>query len=86
VEAGTRVVQLAYSNGDADDVVDQAQAEVYAVTERRISEDYLPLSEIMEGTLDEIDAINFAAASSPASPPASPTWTNSPTAYTPASS
>lgn len=58
VEAGTRVVQLAYSNGDADDVVDQAQAEVYAVTERRISEDYLPLSEIMEGTLDEIDAIN----------------------------
>jgi replicative DNA helicase len=58
VEAGTRIVQLAYSNGDADDVVDQAQAEVYAVTERRISEDYLPLSEIMEGTLDEIDAIN----------------------------
>ena len=58
VEAGTRIVQLAHSNGEADEVVDQAQAEVYAVTERRTSEDYLPLSEIMEGTLDEIDAIN----------------------------
>jgi replicative DNA helicase len=58
VEAGTRIVQLAYSSGDADDVVDQAQAEVYAVTERRASEDYLRLSEIMEGALDEIDAIN----------------------------
>ncbi len=58
VEAGTRIVQLAYSNGAADDVVDQAQAEVYAVTERRTSEDYLLLAEIMEGTLDEIDAIN----------------------------
>jgi replicative DNA helicase len=58
VEAGTRIVQLAYSTGDADDVVDQAQAEVYAVTERRASEDYLRLAEIMEGALDEIDAIN----------------------------
>ena len=33
------------------------QAEVYGVTERRVSEDYLPLSEIMPGALDEIEAI-----------------------------
>ncbi len=59
VEAGTRIVQIAYSaGGDADDIVDQAQAEVYAVTDRRTSEDYLPLSAIMEGALDEIEAIN----------------------------
>src|SRR5690625_6824150 len=45
------------SDGEADDIVDRAQAEVYAVTERRTSEDYLPLSDIMEGTLDEIEAI-----------------------------
>jgi replicative DNA helicase len=58
VEAGTRIVQMGYSaEGEADDVVDRAQAEVYSVTERRSSEDYLPLSAIMEGTLDEIDAI-----------------------------
>jgi replicative DNA helicase len=30
---------------------------VYAVTDRRVSEDYLPLSEIMPGALDEIEAI-----------------------------
>ena len=44
--------------GEADDVVDRAQAEIYAVTERRTSEDYLPLADIMQGTLDEIEAIS----------------------------
>jgi replicative DNA helicase len=49
---------MGYSgDGEADDIVDAAQAEVYSVTERRASEDYLPLSEVMEGTLDEIEAI-----------------------------
>jgi replicative DNA helicase len=58
VEVGTRIVQLGYSgDGEADDLVDQAQAEVYSVTDRRVSEDYLPLSEIMPGALDEIEAI-----------------------------
>jgi replicative DNA helicase len=58
VEVGTRIVQLGYAgDGDADDLVDQAQAEVYAVTDRRTSEDYLPLAEIMPGALDEIEAI-----------------------------
>jgi len=58
IEAGTKIVQMGFAgDGDADDVVDAAQAEVYAVTDRRTSEDYLPLSAIMEGTLDEIEAI-----------------------------
>ncbi len=58
VEVGTRIVQLGYSgDGDANDLVDRAEAEVYGVTDRRISEDYLPLSEIMPGALDEIEAI-----------------------------
>jgi replicative DNA helicase len=58
VEAGTRIVQLGYSgDGDADEIVDRAEAEVYGVTDRRVSEDYLALSEIMPGALDEIEAI-----------------------------
>jgi replicative DNA helicase len=58
VEAGTRIVQLGYSgDGDADEIVDRAEAEVYGVTARRISEDYLALAEIMPGALDEIEAI-----------------------------
>ncbi len=60
VEAGTKIVQMGYGadGGEADEIVDRAQAELYAVTERRTSEDYLPLSEIMQGTLDEIEAIS----------------------------
>ncbi|GAA3213401.1 replicative DNA helicase [Actinocorallia longicatena] len=58
VEAGTRIVQLGYAQGaDADDLLDQAQAEVYAIADKRSGEDYLPLSEIMPGALDEIEAI-----------------------------
>ncbi|MDX6742707.1 replicative DNA helicase [Actinocorallia sp. A-T 12471] len=58
VEAGTRIVQLGYSAGaDADDLLDQAQAEVYAIADKRSGEDYLQLSDIMPGALDEIEAI-----------------------------
>jgi replicative DNA helicase len=59
ITAGTRIVQMGYATdgGEVDDLVDSAQAEVYAVTERRASEDYLQLGDIMEGALDEIEAI-----------------------------
>ena len=58
VEAGTRIVQFGYAgDADADDLVDRAQAEVYAVTDNRMGEDYHSLSEIMPGALDEIEAI-----------------------------
>jgi replicative DNA helicase len=59
VEAGTRIVQMGYhADADADDIVDRAQAEVYAVTDRRTSDDYLILGDILQGTLDEIEAIS----------------------------
>jgi replicative DNA helicase len=58
VEVGTRIVQLGYSgDGDADELLDRAEAEIYGVSDRRVSEDYHPLSEIMPGALDEIEAI-----------------------------
>ena len=59
VEAGSRITQLGYqATGDVDDIVDRAQAEVYDVTERRTSEDYLPLRDIMNDALNEIEAIS----------------------------
>ena len=59
VEAGTRIVQMGYAGeGDVDNVVDRAQAEVYEITERRTSEDYQPLRELMDGALTEIEAIS----------------------------
>ncbi|MBE8471532.1 replicative DNA helicase [Streptomyces justiciae] len=58
VEAGTRITQMGYAaDDDIDEIVNRAQAEIYAVTEQRTSEDYLPLGDIMEGALDEIEAI-----------------------------
>ena len=64
VEAGTKIVQLGYtSEGEVDDMVDQAQAEVYAVTERRASEDYVQLSTLLPQALDEIEAILTACGS-----------------------
>ena len=58
IEAGTKIVQLGYSQeGEVDDAVDQAQAEIYQVTEHRSSEDYIQLSELLPAALDEIEAI-----------------------------
>jgi replicative DNA helicase len=58
VEAGTRIAQMGYaSEGDVDEIVNAAQAEIYAVTEARTNEDYAPLGDIMEGALDEIESI-----------------------------
>ena len=58
VDAGTRIVQLGYATdgGDVDDLVNTAQAEVYAVTERRTAEDYVPLKDVINSTMEEIDA------------------------------
>lgn len=61
VEAGTRIVQLGYGSAsgagrEVDDVVDLAQQAVYDVTERRTSEDYTVLEELLQPTMDEIEA------------------------------
>jgi replicative DNA helicase len=60
VEAGTRVVQYGYAGADGadvNDVVDRAQSEIYDVTERRTSEDFVALEDLLQPTMDEIDAI-----------------------------
>lgn len=62
VEAGTKIVQLGYgsaagSGRDVDDIVDMAQQAVYDVTERRVSEDFAVLSDMLQPTLDEIEAV-----------------------------
>lgn len=58
VEAGTKIVQLGYTDeGEVDDAVDQAQAEIFAVTERREADDYIQLSQLLPAALDEIEKI-----------------------------
>ena len=57
VEAGTKVVQLGYTGGpDVDDVVDAAQQVVYDVSERRGGDDFAALGDMLQPTLDEIEA------------------------------
>ncbi len=62
VEAGTRIVQLGYGAAgaggrDVDETVDLAQQEIYNVTEKRVSEDFAILAEMLQPTLDEIEAV-----------------------------
>lgn len=61
VGAGTRVVQYGYAGADGADVaevIDRAQAEIYDVTEDRRGQDYAPVGELLQDTMDEIDAIS----------------------------
>ncbi|WP_043513213.1 MULTISPECIES: replicative DNA helicase [unclassified Actinoplanes] len=62
VEAGTKIVQLGYGAGgnggrDVDDIVDRAQQAIYDVTEKRVSEDFAALGDMLQPTLDEIEAV-----------------------------
>jgi replicative DNA helicase len=58
VTAGTRIVQWGHAGeGDVDQVVDRAQSEIFEVTSTRTSEDYLPLADIMDDAVTEIEGI-----------------------------
>lgn len=57
VEAGTRIVQLGYNGqGEALDLVNNAQAEIYAVTGAEQAEDYVPLQVAVDSAVEEIEA------------------------------
>lgn len=59
VEAGTRITQMGYAaEGDVERLVDSAQQQIYDVTSQRNADDYQPLSALMQGTLEEIEAIH----------------------------
>ena len=57
VDAGTRIVQMGYSGqGEALDLVNNAQAEIYGVTGADAAEDYVPLEIAVSAAVDEIEA------------------------------
>jgi replicative DNA helicase len=59
VEAGTRITQLGYAtDGESvDELVNTAQAEVYAVTERQSSEDYQAIRSVVDPLLTELENV-----------------------------
>lgn len=60
VEAGTRVVQLGYEateDAEVEQVVDQAQQEVFAVARNTKRNDYSSVSELLDPVLREIEEI-----------------------------
>ncbi len=57
VDAGTRIVQMGYaSEGEVTDLVNNAQAEIYAVAGGTQAEDYVPLTDAVNEAIDEIEA------------------------------
>ncbi len=56
IDAGTRIAQSGYdSHGEVEDLVNQAQAEVYQVASQSSKEDYVGLSESLEAAIHEIE-------------------------------
>ncbi|BAU97323.1 replicative DNA helicase [Corynebacterium suranareeae] len=61
VDAGTRVVQLGYEGDEGaeiDAVIDRAQQEVFAVSQKNQSEDYAVLADILDETMAELEMLN----------------------------
>lgn len=57
VEVGTRIAQLGYANeGEVEDLVNQAQEDVYRVTQAGTGEDYVALNDSLEAAIAEIEA------------------------------
>ncbi|GAB3150648.1 replicative DNA helicase [Microbacterium neimengense] len=57
VEAGTRIVQMGYAGqGEATEIVNSAQAEIYSVTGAETTEDYVPLTTAVDAAVEEIEA------------------------------
>lgn len=58
VDASLKISQMGYSaEGDVNAIVDRAQQAIYEVAENKANEDYQPLSELVEITLDEIESL-----------------------------
>ncbi|MDO5098768.1 MAG: replicative DNA helicase [Corynebacterium sp.] len=60
VDAGTRVVQLGYEGtegAELDAVIDMAQQQVFAIAQKNTAEDYAVLRDLIQPTMDELDAI-----------------------------
>jgi replicative DNA helicase len=62
VQAGIRITQLGYAadGQEIDDLVNSAQSEVYAVTERGAAEDYQRVGDIIDPVVDEINELASA--------------------------
>ncbi|HIW95422.1 MAG TPA: replicative DNA helicase [Candidatus Corynebacterium gallistercoris] len=61
VQAGTKIVQLGYSGiegAEVDSVVDNAQQEMFALTNTAASEDYEVFGELLQPVMDEIDELS----------------------------
>jgi len=57
VEVGTRIAQMGYANeGEIEDVVNQAQADVYAVASAGMGEEFSTLGDSLQAAIDEIEA------------------------------
>ena len=58
VDASIRIAQLGYAGqGDVDDIVDLAQQTIYEVSDGSAGEDYRRVSELLQLTWDEMDAL-----------------------------
>ncbi len=58
VEVGSRIVQTGFAGeGEVEDLINRAQAEVYEITQRTTAEDYAPLSDLLDGVYTELESI-----------------------------
>jgi len=56
ISAAGRIAALAYEgSGNADEIVDQAEQEIFSVSERRIQRELVPIKQVMKEVIDRIE-------------------------------
>lgn len=56
IDAGTRITQLGYSEGTPTDVINEAQAQAYTLSDSQIRQDYQTIGQAAGATLDTLKA------------------------------
>lgn len=56
IDAGTRITQLGYSEGTPQDVINEAQAQAYTLSDSQIRSDYQTIGQAAGATLDTLKA------------------------------
>lgn len=62
IDTGTRITQLGYSEGEPREIINQAQAQAYNLTDSRIQTDYLSIGQAVGNTLDELEELKKGVA------------------------
>jgi replicative DNA helicase len=58
IKAASEIGELAFSNGETDEILDESEQKLYAVSQDRVYEEFVPIKETLEVTFERLDELS----------------------------